>query len=59
VNCCVACTEDIDADWTVRCGECDEFVCEDCIVDGYAEDDPDEWVGWFCPGCCPVREDMT
>lgn len=33
------------------CETCGMWICDDCGVPGYAEDDPEEFVGMYCEQC--------
>lgn len=33
------------------CESCGEWLCDDCSVPCYAEDDPEEFVGMYCEAC--------
>lgn len=35
----------------ITCDSCGEWLCDDCSVPCYAEDDPEEFIGMYCEAC--------
>jgi hypothetical protein len=44
----VGCACADDGEYCLRCGE---VVCDDCCGEAFAEDDPEEFVGYICDRC--------